>query len=442
MTVSERARVLLGELVNVKHGWAFKSECFSEVLTGKPIVVGVGNFRYTGGFRFNETTIKEYRGLYPKEYELQPDDILLVMTCQTSGGEILGIPARVPRDGRIYLHNQRLGKVVVKDRMRVDPNYLYWLFLWNEFNRELASSASGTKILHTAPDRIEAFRFELPAINEQRAIARILSALQDKIELNRRINEILEATARSTFSDWFVNFGPTRAKMEGREAYLSPEVWEYFPDKLNAEGLPMGWRREPLLQHARLLSGGTPKTSEPLYWNGELMWASAKDVSQCSDLFLLHTDRLITQLGLEESATRVIPKLATAIVARGATTGRFCMFGRDMAMNQTCYALTSICDRPVWLNCAFGSIVEGLVHAAHGSVFDTITTTTFEKANIVIPTDPLLDRFEKIIGPMLLSILANTEESAALAVTRDMLIPKLMSGKLAVQTANVVGAVL
>jgi type I restriction enzyme S subunit len=137
MAASSWTLCRLGEMVEIKHGWPFKSELFSEDLTGLPIVVGVGNFRYTGGFRFGETSVKEYRGDYPKEYELAADDILLVMTCQTAGGEILGIPARVPDDGRVYLHNQRLGKVAVRDPARVDPDFLYWLFHSRDFNREL-----------------------------------------------------------------------------------------------------------------------------------------------------------------------------------------------------------------------------------------------------------------------------------------------------------------
>lgn len=121
---SEWRTAVLGDLISVKHGWPFKSELFSEELTGKPIVVNIGNFRYSGGFRFESTTLKEYRGPYPNGYELSPGDILLVMTCQTSGGEILGIPGKIPDDGRIYLHNQRLGKVVVKRPNLVDSSFL------------------------------------------------------------------------------------------------------------------------------------------------------------------------------------------------------------------------------------------------------------------------------------------------------------------------------
>jgi type I restriction enzyme, S subunit len=275
-------------------------------------------------------------------------------------------------------------------------------------------------------------RITLPEIDDQRAIAATLGALDDKIDLNHRMNDTLEAMARAIFKDWFVDFGPTRAKMEGHAPYLAPEIWLLFPDLVDNEGKPQGWRMEPLLQHARLISGGTPKTEISAYWNGPISWASAKDVSQCQDTFLIATDRTITERGLNESATRIVPKLATVVVARGATTGRFCMFGRNMAMNQTCYALASPQKRPFWLNCAFSNLVESLVHAAHGSVFDTITTNTIEGARATISDPALLDHFEATVSPLLGRVLANIEESDTLAATRDLLLPRLMSGEIRV----------
>jgi type I restriction enzyme S subunit len=177
MSNRQWSRVRLGDVIQVEHGWSFKSEFFSEDREGNPIVVNIGNFRYTGGFRFGETRVREYLGDYPNEYELEPDDILLIMTCQTSKGEILGVPAKVPDDHNVYLHNQRLGKVVIEDKKRVWPNYLYWVFLWPRFNHALYLTASGTKILHTSPSRIENFEFHLPPLREQQAIAEILDSL-------------------------------------------------------------------------------------------------------------------------------------------------------------------------------------------------------------------------------------------------------------------------
>jgi type I restriction enzyme S subunit len=281
-------------------------------------------------------------------------------------------------------------------------------------------------------------RFELPIppLTDQEAIAATLGSLDDKIDLNRRMSETLEAMARTIFKDWFVDFGPTRAKMEGGAPYLAPEIWSLFPHLLDNEGKPQGWRIEPLLQHARLISGGTPRTDVEAYWNGSIAWASAKDVSQCAETFLIATDRSITERGLNESATRIVPKLATVVVARGATTGRFCMFGRAMAINQTCYALASLQGRDFWLNCAFASLIESVVHAAHGSVFDTITTNTIQAARATIADPALLDHFEAIVSPLLNRVLANIEESGTLATTRDLLLPKLMSGEIRVRDAE------
>ncbi len=177
----------LGDLISIKHGWPFKSEYMSDYLHGRPIIVSIGNFEYTGGFRFASTTLKAYTGEFPQEFILKPDDILLAMTCQTPKGEILGIPGRIPDDGRIYLHNQRMGKVIIKYKDKVDIDFLYWLFLTREFNHHLVETATGTKILHTAPDRIESFGFLLPPLPEQRRIAEILSTWDRAIDLTAQL---------------------------------------------------------------------------------------------------------------------------------------------------------------------------------------------------------------------------------------------------------------
>lgn len=263
--MSERAFVetCLGTLVRIEHGWPFESARFSEQLTGRPIVVAVGNFQYTGGFRFASTTLKEYTGEYPREFELKPGDILLVMTCQTPGGEILGIPARIPDDGRLYLHNQRLGKVVLKRPDLADLDFLYYVFLSRDFNDELVASSTGTKIVHTAPSRIEAFRFRLPPLDVQRSIASLLKALDQKIDSNRTVNVAVETLAAAVFKSWFIDFDPVMAKRDCRTPVGVPaEALDLFPSHFEESELgpiPRGWRVVPLSElaeiNARTLSG-------------------------------------------------------------------------------------------------------------------------------------------------------------------------------------------
>lgn len=194
----------LGDVVRVKHGFAFSGMAENPDRT-LPVVVGIGNFDYTGGFRFGSTSVKRYVGEYPPEFNLSPGDVLLAMTCQTAGGEILGIPGIVPDDDQTYLHNQRLGKVEVLDPERVYLPFVFQLARWNVFNQHLFATASGSKILHTSPGRIEDFRFDIPPLEEQSAIAATLGALDDKIESNRRaivsISDLLDAQSEKSGAD-------------------------------------------------------------------------------------------------------------------------------------------------------------------------------------------------------------------------------------------------
>jgi type I restriction enzyme S subunit len=342
---------------------------------------------------------------------------------------------RFVRAERAMAFNQDIKAIVPTDR--IDRNYLYYALVSKRSELLDAVEAAGHGTGRLPTDRLEALLLPRFSQSNEREIGGLASALDDKIELNRRMNETLEAMARAIFRDWFVDFGPTRAKMEGREPYLPQDLWSLFPDKLDpATGLPDGWTEEPFLNHARIISGGTPKTENASYWDGPVAWASAKDVSQCGEPFLVVTERTITERGLEESATKLVPPFATVVVARGATTGRFCMFGRQMAMNQTCYGLASTSDTPFWLNCAFANLVNGLVHAAHGSVFDTITTGTLAGAWVTAAPRPVCLAFEQQVQPMYSRILTNILESRTLGETRDYLLPKLMSGEVRVRDAE------
>ena len=192
----------------------------------------------------------------------------------------------------------------------------------------------------------------------------------------------------------------------------------------------------PLLDFMDLISGGTPKTSVPEFWGGDIPWASAKDVSQCGQAFLIETERTITRAGLEKSSTKIVPKFSTVVVARGATTGRACMFGDDIAMNQTCYALHSSRGEPFFVNCMFMNEALGITQAAHGSVFDTITTKTLQASEVVAPPRELTAAFEETVAPMFREILNLTSQSQTLAALSDTLLPRLMSGKLRVRAAE------
>ncbi len=326
------------------------------------------------------------------------------------------------------------------DGAKVYPPFLRWLVRGPEWWDQIAKFLNVGAVFDSLKCAdVPNFTLRIPPLDEQRAIAHILGTLDDKIELNRRMNETLEAMARALFKSWFVDFGPVRAKAEGRDPGLPEPLADLFPDSFEDSELgeiPRGWTVGPILEHARLMSGGTPKTDRPEYWDGPIWWASAKDVSQSSGSILVDTERTITARGLDESATQMIPAFSSVVVARGATTGRMVLFGRDMAMNQTCYALATTTKTPFALYCRLRVAIDALVHAAHGSVFDTITTSTFASSRIVLPTRPALIAFEERATPAFQRVLGSICESHTLSALRDGLLPKLISGELRVEDAE------
>ena len=286
---------------------------------------------------------------------------------------------------------------------------------------------------------IRSFPLHLPPLSEQRAIAHILGTLDDKIELNRRMNSTLEAMARALFKSWFVDFDPVRAKAEGRDTGLPAEIAGLFPDGFeeSAVGMvPVGWRVGSILECADLLSGGTPSTSISEYWDGDIPWVSAKDVSAAHGLFVMDTERKITDAGVKNSSTKLLPKNTTIVTARG-TVGSYCLLGREMAMNQTNYGLKAkpgVGDFFVFFSLV--SLVTLLKKQAYGTIFDTVTTKTFQSAAVVHPSRPLLLYFEQRVTPLMDRILLNLEESRTLAALRDALLPKLISGEVRVGKAE------
>lgn len=184
----DRVPVRLGEVLRVKHGYAFPGEFFSEV-PGFPVVLTPGNFSLGGGFR--KAKPKTFSAEYSKEYELKAGDLVVSMTDLSKEGATLGLPALVP-DGQIYLHNQRIGLVEITDLTRVDQVFLSYYLRTDAYRSHVLGSASGTTVRHTSPGRIESFLASLPSLRMQRAIAEVLVALDDRTIANYRLATIAE----------------------------------------------------------------------------------------------------------------------------------------------------------------------------------------------------------------------------------------------------------
>ena len=336
------------------------------------------------------------------------------------------------------------GFAVMRARENIaDAGFLYWFLSQEKIVGQLHTIAEHSTSAYPSirPADIEGLEVNLPSTSEQRAIARVLGALDDKIELNRRMNETLEAMARAIFKDWFVDFGPTRAKAEGRAPYLPPELWNLFPAALKNSVLgeipdEKRWKVGVLADIVEILSGGTPKTSVLQYWDGGIPWYTAKDAPSLSDVFVLATERTVTQAGIDNSAAKVLPARTTTITARG-TVGRLACLGVPMAMNQTCYGIRGAHGHPDFFTYwNVRATVDKLRQRTHGTIFDTITRQTFKLVETALPPLELAKAFESVVTGLMERILKNLHESSILAETRDLLLPKLMSGELRLRDAG------
>jgi type I restriction enzyme S subunit len=226
----------------------------------------------------------------------------------------------------------------VKDFKGNDPRFAYYLLQTLDFH----SCSDKSSVPGVNRNDLHRIPISVPLLDEQVAIARILGSVDDKIELNRRMNETLEASTQALFKSWFVDFDPVRAKADGKIPLgLNPATGALFPDKFhiaNVGQIPKGWDVASFASTVRIIGGGTPKTSVPHYWNGEIPWFSVADAPRHSDVYVVNTEKKITQAGVENSSTQVLSEGTTIISARG-TVGKVALVGVPMAMNQSCYAL-------------------------------------------------------------------------------------------------------
>ncbi len=396
----------LGEVIEVKHGFAFKGEHFSD--HGDLILLTPGNFKEEGGLKLKGEKEKFYAGDFPTEYLLRKGDLLVAMTDLTQNAPILGSPAFVPEDDR-FLHNQRLGKIVVRRPDQVDAGFIFYLLNLPSVRGHIKGSASGATVRHTSPSRIYDVPVRIPSLSVQRRIAETLSNYDDLIENNQRRTRILEEMARALYREWFVEF-----RFPGHASV--PRVGK----------IPQRWVTVQFTDIADVLSGGTPKTDIPEYWNGEIPFFTPRDAPEY--FYVLDTAKHVTELGLSKSASELYPSDTVFITARG-TVGKVALPSVPMAMNQSCYALRGKPGIPQrFLFLMMLDRVDFLRTNTGGATFATIVVDTFRRMQVVKPRSEVVESFRRVIDPMFEQINALQRQVGNLRAARDLLLPRLLSG--------------
>ncbi len=397
----------LGDLIDVKHGFAFKGEFFSEEPTSD-ILLTPGNFKIGGGFK--DDKFKYYNGEYPSEYILKEGDILITMTDLSKAGDTLGYSAKIPQHNGIrFLHNQRLGLVVFKSK-EISEDFLYWLLRTKPYQFYIIGSATGSTVKHTSPSRIRNYEFEAPIDKrEQKEIASILSSLDSKIELNLQMNQTLEEMAQAIFKEWFVNFN-----------------FPGFDGKL-VDGLPKGWRMGTLKE----ICLNVRKTHNPKLNKIDKPYVGLEHVPRKSISLWDwgHSSEIDSQKSIFEKDDILFGKL------------------RPYFHKVVIAPIQGICSTDILvLRCNENYLLgysliqlssdECIMYAnshSDGTRMPRVNWDSLSKYSIVIPSEGILKNFQEVTKPLIERIYSNIFESQTLAHLRDNLLPYLMTGKIEVK---------
>jgi type I restriction enzyme S subunit len=353
----------------------------------------------------------------------KPRDILI------SHKGTIGRVARVPDACPPFVCSPQTTFWRVLDRTRLDPAFLYILLRSPQFQSEFAVRSGETDMAgYVSLTSQRAFELSLPPLPEQQAIAAVLGALDDKIELNRRMNRTLEAMARALFRSWFVDFDPVHAKAEGRApAHMDPATAARFPARFGENGLPEGWTISTVGAEFDLIMGQSPPGS------------TYNDDGVGLPFFQGRTDfgfRYPENRKHCSAPTRIAEAEDTLVSVR-APVGDInrawekCCIGRGVA------AVRRRRGEASYTYYAIQSLQEQLAAFEHtGTVFGSINKGQFEALATVAPAQKFISAFQVFGGALDARLRVNTAESRTLAALRDALLPKLMSGELRVRDAE------
>ncbi len=382
---------LIDEIAMGPFGSNIKVSCFVD--SGVPVLNG-SNLE---GFSLSEKTFRyvtRKKADSLNKANAHRGDI--VITHRGTLGQIVFIPQDSKYDR--YVISQSQFRVRCNDK--VLPEYLVYYFHTPIGQHKLLSNASqvGVPALARPSSTFQQIEVVLPELSIQKCVVEIISTIQKKIANNQELNDNLQQQAAALFSSLY--------------------------DRSNTEV-----RFTDLIQ---ILGGGTPKTGENTYWNGNIAFFTPKDVGIP---YTLITEKTISKEGLSHCNSRLYPVNTVFVTARG-TVGKVGMSGVPMAMNQSCYALVGKETHQLLVYFYTLKAVDRLKHKASGAVFDAITTRDFESEQIMKLSDDDATAFLRVAEPMFQEVLNNNIENLRLSTLRDSLLPKLMSGEIDVSAVQ------
>jgi type I restriction enzyme, S subunit len=405
--MSEWRKVKLSDLGEVNRGRSrFRPRNSPHLYGGSYPFIQTGDIKQANGKITSHSQTYNQAGL--AQSKLWPANTMVItIAANIAETAILSYPACFPDSVIGFIANPE----------KADVRFIEYLFRFHKSTIQHENVGTGSVQDNINLQTINRLTLCVPELPEQKAIARILSSLDDKIELNRRMNETLESMARAIFKDWFVDFGPTRAKQEGRDAYLPEHLWSLFPEAIDLDtGLPQGWKFELIGNIANITSGKRPSKREsqkssdcqiPLYGGaGQMAWV-AEPLYQHSILITGRVGTLGLVHRIEEPSW---PSDNTLVIV-----------SRDPMLFDYLYFFLNEVD---------------FLTFNRGSTQPLITQTDLKKLEIIKPDYKLSSHFSLLAASLMSKIKNHTLESRTLAELRDRLLPKLMSGEIRVKDAE------
>jgi type I restriction enzyme S subunit len=422
--------VPLKEYVTVQGGFAFKSADFAQeglkvvkIANIKPPSVDIADCDHVS----NEVV----RGL--ERFKLNRGDLLLAMT-----GATIGKVGRLDSDEPCYL-NQRVARLIPHDQKH--GALVKALIDSPEFRGQVESIAHGSAQPNISASYIESIYVRYVEPDLRSTISTAIKYFDDKIELNRKTNETLEQMARAIFKSWFIDFDPVHAKRQGKKPFgMDDATAALFPDSFEQSELgeiPRGWVISPLGSFVEVVSGTTPKTSEPTFWSPEEhAWATPKDLSGHEGLYLTNTERMISSAGLAEIGSGLLPP-GSVLMSSRAPIGYVALVDMPTAINQGFAGIkVSSSGHRFYMESWCRLNLDVIKNHSNGSTFQEISKSSFKGLQLVAPDARVLEAFSRAVEPLYDLIRNNQLECQALKTTRDLLLPRLLSGELTVKEAT------
>ena len=415
------SRVILGDIAISQTG-PFGSQLHEEdyVSEGTPIVT----VEHLGDINFTHQNLP---------FVSEADTKRLSKYILIEGDIVFGRVGSIDRN--VYVDKNHEGWIfsgrcirVRADKNKVNPRYLSYYFKQNSFKKMMMNLAVGATMPSLNTKIMNSIELDLLPRENQDKIANILSAIDDKIQINNQINQELEAMAKTLYDYWFVQFdfpdqNGNPYKSSGGKMIYNPELKREIPE---------GWGVEKIEDIAQTGSGGTPKsTNSSYYTDGEVPWINSGELSQT---VITSTSNFITEEGLKNSNAKLFPSGTILVAMYGATAGKVSFLAFEASTNQAiCAIMLSDVRMRYYLKNVIEDLYQYLVNLSTGSARDNLSQDMIKNIKVVIPSNEILDRYYYFSNNIIKELTKKQQENEQLIQLRDWLLPMLMNGQVKVE---------